>query len=135
MIVCLSFTIKYMKDNDRGFNFNNLDTQTLKDRASIERSEFSKDNVPSNDEIATEESAENKTTEDSKNTKRGQRPSRPSNNMRDRKDFNFDNTNLVKPNQRNKSNDLLLVLYGLESAVIGAVVLFIIMNNIKTKKK
>lgn len=135
MIVCLSFTIKYMKDNDRGFNFNNLDTQTLKDRASIERSEFSKDNVPSNDETTTEESTENKTTEDSKNTKRGQRPSRPSNNMRDRKDFNFDNTNLVKPNQRNKSNDLLLVLYGLESAVIGAVVLFIIMNNIKTKKK
>ena len=135
MIVCLSFTIKYMKDNDRGFNFNNLDTQTLKDRASIERSEFSKDNVPSNDDTTTEESTENKNTEDSKNTQRGQRPSRPINNMRDRKDFNFDNDNLVKPNQRNKSNDLLLVLYGLESAVIGAVVLFIIMNNIKTKKK
>lgn len=135
MLVCSYFTVKYINNK---LCFNNIDINNSQRLKFNNKEEFKKQdsNSITNDNESTSESLTNKENDES-DTNRNKRiedstyrPNKPSKN-----DFkNFPNNN--RKNINNNSFSLYYILFGLESAIIGACIYYLVITNcIKDNKK
>ena len=135
LFVASYFTVNHIRNN----NVVNFDNTKFSENSNNPPSYMPKfdnkeDNVIDNNDN-TETTDKSNTTDRSKRS--NNRPSRDKGNF-NRDDFNknFDFNNIKKPN--NKNVDIFYILFGLESACAGAIILYLILSNFKkeeTKKK
>lgn len=125
LLVSAYFTVNYIK-NDNKFNFNN--NMTIQDtNRNMTPPSMNQNKDDKSDNVTDSNDNTKDTTNDS---------SRPSMNRDRSKKENFNRNNVTSINsQRHHSNNLFYLLYGIESACAGAIILYLVLSNIEKEDK
>ena len=136
MIICGYFTLHAMNNNCRVNNYPVFDQTTIKEKDNNTKKKEDKPTTKE-DTVVDDETKEESTTKD-----QAARPNRPRNNPFNNNPFrnnNFNNNqfnnNFMMPEQNNTSNTIYYVLYGIECAIGGATILYLIILNTKKDNK
>ena len=135
-IVGMYFTVNCMKDHSIDFELNNTSLGNRPTIDKLEPPQLNENNNIDNNQTTDEQKQDNN-TEDSNNKKENYRKNMPDkrNDMKNNTRENFKDNNILNNKPDRKNRDLYFILFGLESAVIGATIVFIIYNNKNEKKK
>ena len=125
LFIAAFFTVKQINNRDSiSFDKTKITNNGNFDTNNIPNIDNKKEDSVLDDNTSTEKEA----TESNSTRKRPNMKERPSHN---RKQFDF-NGNFPKPS--NKNNDIFIVLFGIESALSGAIILYLILSNLKKEE-
>ena len=125
LFIAAFFTVKQINNRDSiSFDKTKITNNGNFDPNNIPNIDNKKEDSVVDDNTNTEKEA----TESNSTRKRPNMKERPSHN---RKQFDF-NGNFPKPS--NKNNDIFIVLFGIESALSGAIILYLILSNLKKEE-